>query len=192
MGAQRYLNDKVLWLKFVKSFSFPRPWKGVNWFLICSFCEWYLLCVLSPFCSAIPPFQAGKPLLRKIASSAEPRWTWQLSYTSTILKYVSLELDSLTALIFSLCTCRECLGARDPYCGWDNKQKRCTTIEDSSNMSLWTQNITECPVSGNILYVYGCMSICICVKAIEQVNVWQPEWDWLIGKHTESSGTYFL
>lgn len=36
--------------------------------------------------------------------------------------------------------------ARDPYCGWDHKQKRCTTIEDSSNMNQWTQNITECPV----------------------------------------------
>ncbi|KAM5151902.1 semaphorin-5B [Mantella aurantiaca] len=46
-----------------------------------------------------------------------------------------------------------CLGARDPYCGWDSKKKRCTTLEDSSNMSLWIQNITECPV--RILTVNG-------------------------------------
>lgn len=55
----------VLWLKFVKSFSFLRPCRGVNWFLIYSFYEWYLLCVLSSFYSAILPFQAGKPLFRR-------------------------------------------------------------------------------------------------------------------------------
>ncbi|GAB1300235.1 Semaphorin-5B [Apodemus speciosus] len=39
-----------------------------------------------------------------------------------------------------------CLGARDPYCGWDGKRQLCSTLEDSSNMSLWIQNVTACPV----------------------------------------------
>ncbi|KAJ8413448.1 hypothetical protein AAFF_G00094440 [Aldrovandia affinis] len=38
-----------------------------------------------------------------------------------------------------------CVGARDPYCGWDLVLKKCTTLEESLSMSQWEQSITECP-----------------------------------------------
>ncbi|MGH0133025.1 UNVERIFIED_CONTAM: hypothetical protein FKN15_035391 [Acipenser sinensis] len=38
-----------------------------------------------------------------------------------------------------------CVGARDPYCGWDLVLKKCTTLDESLSMSQWEQSITECP-----------------------------------------------
>lgn len=47
----------------------------------------------------------------------------------------------------SLSLPRACVGARDPYCGWDLLLKKCTTLEESVRMSQWEQSITKCPVS---------------------------------------------
>ncbi|XP_048832437.1 semaphorin-5A isoform X1 [Brienomyrus brachyistius] len=38
-----------------------------------------------------------------------------------------------------------CMGARDPYCGWDLVLKKCTTLEESVSMSQWEQSIMGCP-----------------------------------------------
>lgn len=46
-----------------------------------------------------------------------------------------------------ICPCSACVGARDPYCGWDLLLKKCTTLEESVRMSQWEQSITKCPVS---------------------------------------------
>uniref|UniRef100_A0A8C7VFK1 Semaphorin-2A n=1 Tax=Oncorhynchus mykiss TaxID=8022 RepID=A0A8C7VFK1_ONCMY len=39
-----------------------------------------------------------------------------------------------------------CVGARDPYCGWDLVLRKCATLEESVSMSQWEQSITKCPV----------------------------------------------
>ncbi|XP_007953856.1 semaphorin-5A [Orycteropus afer afer] len=39
-----------------------------------------------------------------------------------------------------------CLGAQDPYCGWDVTMKKCTSLEDSLSMTQWEQSVSACPV----------------------------------------------
>ncbi|KAF4024515.1 hypothetical protein G4228_016444 [Cervus hanglu yarkandensis] len=38
-----------------------------------------------------------------------------------------------------------CIGAQDPYCGWDVVMKKCTTLEESLSMRQWEQSIATCP-----------------------------------------------
>lgn len=44
-----------------------------------------------------------------------------------------------------------CIGAQDPYCGWDVAMKKCTSLEESLSMTQWEQTISACPVSGRVL-----------------------------------------
>ncbi|XP_040833327.1 semaphorin-5A [Ochotona curzoniae] len=38
-----------------------------------------------------------------------------------------------------------CMGAQDPYCGWDVVMKKCTSLEESLSMTQWEQSISACP-----------------------------------------------
>uniref|UniRef100_A0A4X1T9N6 Sema domain-containing protein n=1 Tax=Sus scrofa TaxID=9823 RepID=A0A4X1T9N6_PIG len=38
-----------------------------------------------------------------------------------------------------------CIGAQDPYCGWDVVMKKCTSLEESLSMTQWEQSIATCP-----------------------------------------------
>lgn len=43
--------------------------------------------------------------------------------------------------------CSACIGAQDPYCGWDTAMKKCTSLEESLSMMQWEQTLATCPVS---------------------------------------------
>ncbi|XP_048669940.1 semaphorin-5A isoform X1 [Marmota marmota marmota] len=39
-----------------------------------------------------------------------------------------------------------CIGAQDPYCGWDVVMKKCTSLEESLSMTQWEQSLSTCPI----------------------------------------------
>ncbi|XP_033102208.1 semaphorin-5B-like isoform X2 [Anneissia japonica] len=47
-------------------------------------------------------------------------------------------------------TSRDCIDAKDPYCGWDLRQNKCTTKHSAKDHSLWQQSIDSCPVQHSI------------------------------------------
>jgi hypothetical protein len=52
-----------------------------------------------------------------------------------------------------LCVCSTCIGAQDPYCGWDMVMKKCTSLEESLSMTQWEQSISTCPVGAHMLWL---------------------------------------
>ena len=50
-----------------------------------------------------------------------------------------------------VCVSSACIGAQDPYCGWDVVMKKCTSLEESLSMTQWEQTLASCPVSVRIL-----------------------------------------
>lgn len=51
-----------------------------------------------------------------------------------------------------MCLYSTCIGAQDPYCGWDVVMKKCTSLEESLSMTQWEQSISACPVSARLLH----------------------------------------
>lgn len=54
--------------------------------------------------------------------------------------------DDLRSQCAFLCAFSACIGAQDPYCGWDVVMKKCTSLEESLSMTQWEQSISTCPV----------------------------------------------
>uniref|UniRef100_A0A2K6A0K6 Semaphorin-5A n=1 Tax=Mandrillus leucophaeus TaxID=9568 RepID=A0A2K6A0K6_MANLE len=63
-----------------------------------------------------------------------------------------------------------CIGAQDPYCGWDVVMKKCTSLEESLSMTQWEQSTSACPTRN--LTVDG------------HFGVWSP---WTPCTHTDGS-----
>ncbi|XP_013361362.1 PREDICTED: semaphorin-5A isoform X2 [Chinchilla lanigera] len=63
-----------------------------------------------------------------------------------------------------------CIGAQDPYCGWDVVMNKCTSLEESLSMTQWEQSLSGCPTRN--LTVDG------------RFGPWSP---WTLCTHTDGS-----
>uniref|UniRef100_A0A8C0R5Y1 Semaphorin-2A n=1 Tax=Canis lupus dingo TaxID=286419 RepID=A0A8C0R5Y1_CANLU len=95
---------------------------------------------------------AGSCLLEEIEifpeQRAEPIRSLQILHSQSAL-FVGLQ-EHVAKIQLKRCqfyrTRSACIGAQDPYCGWDMVMKKCTSLEDSLNMTQWEQITSTCPI----------------------------------------------
>ena len=62
-------------------------------------------------------------------------------------------MKELRSQCIFMCAFSACIGAQDPYCGWDAVMKKCTSLEESLSMTQWDQSIPTCPVCAHPLQI---------------------------------------
>lgn len=77
----------------------------------------------------------------------EPIRSLQILHSQSVL-FVGLQ-EHVAKIPLKRClfhqTRSACIGAQDPYCGWDVVMKKCTSLEESLSMTQWEQSISTCP-----------------------------------------------
>ncbi|XP_042809213.1 semaphorin-5A isoform X3 [Panthera leo] len=94
---------------------------------------------------------AGSCLLEEIElfpeRRGEPIRSLQLLHSRSAL-FVGLQ-EHVAKIPLKRCqfhrTRSACIGAQDPYCGWDMVMKKCTSLEESLSMTQWEQSTSTCP-----------------------------------------------
>ncbi|XP_042563913.1 semaphorin-7A-like isoform X2 [Clupea harengus] len=80
------------------------------------------------------PFKPGTHILSMLLDSSQKKL-----YVSSNAEVVQIDLRNCSVYGDQ---CADCILARDPYCGWDRNQKRCSTYSEGKN--VLSQSLHDC------------------------------------------------